>query len=308
MRPTYLLLTLSLAACGPIQGIQGVAQSKLKQETDDRETNRSQQLVDVTSKVEEFVNSVLAESRVAVNPDKAPWTPELTAEFLEEFAHRSATPQPGSGIGVNIGNLSLEISKFTKTEFNLMKRLDPAKNEILAIKYVDSRYNKNPVDLIDGRFPAHKTSFTADHSIAPVLRLGRTLIGIDKIGHFMEQGWWYFQAEKQGMLSGPQERWAFGQYMEGDDALPDSEHKRYDDIYGRFCWVCTIGGGFGFFGARSTGVVSYGDIYANENGYQFFDQLSKDPGDHKFRLADYQFDKWNEEISPSKFVGGLEAE
>lgn len=305
MRLIYLALTCNLAACGTVRT---AAQSTLKQETDDRETERSRELVDVTSKVEGYINTVLNESRAAVNPDKSPWTPELTTEFLEEFAHRSATTQPGSGIGVSIGNLSLEISKFTKTEFNLMKRLDSVKHEILALKYADSRYNKNPVDLLDGKFPAHKTSFTADHSIAPVLRLSGILIGIDKIGHFMEQGWWYYQAEKQGMLTGAQERWAFGQYMEGDDDLPATDHKRYDEIYGRFCWVCTVGGGFGFYGARSTGVVSYGDMHANESGYQFFDQLAKDPGNHVFRLSDYPVDTWNEEVSPSKFVGGLRAD
>ncbi len=304
MRLTCYLLILNLYACG---SFRHATSSNLKQETDDRETESSRALVDVTEKVEEYVNSVLADSRQAVNPSNAPWTQNLTADFLEEFAHRCAATQPGSGIGVSVGNLSLEVSKLTKAEFNLIKRLDASKNEILAIKYADSRYNKNPVDLLNGKFPAHKTNFTADHSIAPVLRLGQTLVGIDKIGHFMEQGWWYYQAEQQGMLSGIKERLAFGQYMEGDDALPVSEHKRYDEIYGRFCWVCTIGGGFGFFGAKSTGVISYGDMHANESGYQFYVELAKNPGDHKFRLADYPVEFWNEEVSPSKFVGGLEA-
>ena len=262
-------------------------------------------LVDVSTKVDEYMNSALTQSRLAINPSNAPWHPDLIAKFLADFAKRAASTQAGSGLGVRAGNISFEISKLTKAEYSLIKTLDADKHEILEIKFASSRYSENPVSLIDGKFPSQKTLLTADHSMAPVIRLGTVLVGIDKIGHFLEEGWWYYQGEQKGLLLNHEERWAFGQFMEGDDALPEAERPRYKDIYAEFCWVCTLRGGFGFFGASSTGVISYADMQANESGYQFFNSLANDPGGYKFQVSTLPVELWNEENSPSKYMPGL---
>ena len=308
LRSKLLLLPLiSLIVLVGCTSSRSSPSSQLRQETDDRETLQSIALVDVSAKVDEYMNSMLAQSRLAINPSGAPWNPDLTARFLTEFAKRAASSQAGSGLGVRVGDISFEISKLTKAECTLINTLDVDKHEILAIKFANSRYSENPVSLIDGKFPSQKTPLTADHSMSPIIRLGTVLIGLDKIGHFLEQGWWYHQAEQKGLLLNYEERWAFGQFMEGDDALPESERPRYQDIYAEFCWVCTLRGGFGFFGARSTGVISFADIQANESGYQFFRDLARDPGGYKFEASALPVHLWNEETSPSKYMPGLKA-
>ena len=304
MKTKHLLLTALFFGC-----VQAKANnnSQLRQETDDRETARSAVLVDASAKIDEYMNQKLAEARGAANPNNLPWDKAMTARLIEEFAKRTAVTEEGTGLGIAVGNVSLEISKLTKAEFDIIHMLDANKNEILPIKFSDSRYSDNPIGIVAGKFPSQKTRLTADHSISPVMRLGTVLIGMDKIGHFLEEGWWYYQAEGRGLLHGLDERWTLGQFMEGDDVVPVEVRSRYEKIYGTFCSVCVVGGGFGFFGAKSTGVISYGDINANESGYQFFSALAEDPAGYQFKILSFPVDKWNEQNSPSKFVPGLKS-
>ncbi len=304
LKTKYLLLSLLLLGC-----VQGKANnnSQLRQETDDRETERSAALLDESAKIDEYMNQKLADARSAANPTNLPWDNAMTAALIQEFAKRTAVAEHGTGLGFAFGNVSLEISKLTKAEFDIIHMLDANKNEILPIKFSESRYTDNPIGIISGKFPSHKTRLTADHSLSPVVRLGTVLIGLDKIGHFLEEGWWYYQAESRGLLHGFDERWTLGQFMEGDDVVPVEVRSRYEKIYGTFCSVCVVGGGFGFFGAKSTGVISYGDIYANESGYQFFSDLAADPAGYQFKILSFTVDKWNEQNSPSKLVPGLQS-
>ena len=146
---------------------------------------------------------------------------------------------------------------------------------------------------------------TADHSIAPVVRIGSDLVGIDKFAHFLEQGYWYFDATHQGLLQDAAERREFGLYMEGDPDLDKTLHSKYRAIYSRYCPACTKLGGFGYYGSKSTGVVSYADTNANESGYEFYQQLWANPAGYELRLADYATGTWNEQNNPSKFVSGV---
>ena len=304
LKTKYLLLSVLLLGC-----VQGKADnnSQLRQETDDRETMRSAALLDQSAKIDEYMNQKLAEARSAANPNNLPWDKVMTATLIQEFANRTAVAEQGTGLGVAFGNVSLEISKLSKTEFDIIHMLDANKNEILPVKFSESRYADNPIGIISGKFPSQKTRLTADHSLSPVVRLGTVLIGLDKMGHFLEEGWWYYQAEGRGLLHGFDERWTLGQFMEGDDAVPVEVRSRYEKIYGAFCSVCVVRGGFGFFGAKSTGVISYADINANESGYQFFSALADDPGGYQFKILSFPVETWNEQHSPSKLVPGLKS-
>jgi hypothetical protein len=152
---------------------------------------------------------------------------------------------------------------------------------------------------------SHSVTATADHSISPVIRVGEHLIGVDKVGHFAEEGFWYFLAEKKGLVQGEAERWQFGQFMEGDPDLPKDLHPKYRKAFGAFCRTCVMFGGFGYYGMASTGVCSHADMKANESGYQMFVALEADPAGYRFDLSQFDVQSWNEEFTKNKYAPSL---
>jgi hypothetical protein len=279
--------------------------SEVKQETDDRPTPENLKLVDVTDRVNSWVNDSIRDSRLEVNPENKPWDHDLKLKLVNQLSQKLAVAHPGSGLGIHWKEINLEISTLTKIENMIITGLSEDHHEIQFTKFVDSRFGDNPIGITKAQFMSHVTTTTADHSISPVIRVNSNLIGVDKMGHFAEQGLWYFLAEKDGLISTPLERWQFGQFTEGDPDLDTSLHDKYREIYGKYCKTCVIFGGFGYYGMTSTGVCSYGDLMANEGGYQFYAHLYAAPDTYEFDLKYFDTLKWNEEVTPSKFKSGL---
>lgn len=285
------LACLAMAGCR-----QGTTHSSPMQETDDRPGPRTKALLDQSALVTELVNRVIADARKSTNPHKLPWTPTLRAKFVEEVGRGLAATRPGSGIGLHWCGRHLEISLLTEIEAQIIERLSQDGREILKIPFKESRYGDNPVGLTKALFWSHVTPHVADHSISPIIRIKKSLVGVDKIGHFAEEGLWYYRAEQEGLISNEKERWELGQFMEGDPAFDPQLHEKYRKIFGRYCKPCVIFGGYGYFGMASTGVASHADMMANEAGYRFYKGLYANPDRFTFDFKFFPVDQWNEEV------------
>lgn len=126
---------------------------------------------------------------------------------------------------------------------------------------------------------------------APVLRVGRLVVGIDKIGHFLSQGWFYYQRERELRAAHPE--------------LTDDEIDRLIRQYGHELEANYLGFG-------GTGVYSYADLAANWQGLVFFRALVSGPRPHiafangryvlarRFHIIDYATDAWDEVQNPSR--------
>ncbi|MBF0442874.1 MAG: hypothetical protein HQK54_13290 [Oligoflexales bacterium] len=93
--------------------------------------------------------------------------------------------------------------------------------------------------------------------------------------------------------------------MEGDPDLPEALYNKYWYLFVKNSSPIVR---FGYFGSASTGVVSYADMNANENGYNFYQRLKSDPLHYQFRFSDYNINEMNETNVPSKFTHGVIAE
>lgn len=279
--------------------------TQLLQESDDRMTAANNALVDVAKKVNLLMNRQIASARLEVNPQAKPWDDTLKMQFIDLFARRVAGLRPGTGLGIHWFGANLEFSKLTEIEVAIDAALTESAHEIHHTKFIDSRYGENPLGVTQALTMAHVSMAIADRSIAPTIRLGSVLVGVDKIGHFAEEGYWYFLAERRQQLHGQAERWQFGQFMEGDSDLNTALHKRYQTVFGSFCELCVTFGGFGYYGTEATGVCSFADMHANESGFEFFTALYADPDGYMFNILKFDVSKWNEEISKNKYVTGL---
>jgi len=279
--------------------------TQLLQESDDRITIANQALVDVAKKVNLLINRQIASARLEVNPQAKPWDDALKMKFIDVFARRVAGLHPGSGFGIHWFGTNLEFSQLTEIESAIDSALFADKHEINRTKFLDSRYGENPIGITQALTMSHVSMATADRSIAPTIRLGSVLVGVDKIGHFAEEGYWYFLAERSQQLHGQAERWQFGQFMEGDPDLDPALHKRYQKLFGNFCELCVSFGGFGYYGIEATGVCSIADMHANESGFEFYTALYADPDGYLFNILKFDVSKWNEETTKNKYVRGL---
>jgi hypothetical protein len=102
----------------------------------------------------------------------------------------------------------------------------------------------------------------------PTMRVNGVCIGSDKLGHFIQQGFQYFQA-----VHAP------------GGSVADAE------TFGRG----TEAGGFGL---ETTGVFSNADLEANRRGLRFYEDLRASPA-MSFDIATYISNNWNEEHNPS---------
>jgi hypothetical protein len=301
----HIACLLIFMSTGCLTSKSGTATSDVMLETDDRNTPETAKLLDMSHVIERHINEVLDEIRKAKDPTKRSWNPEEKADFLKEVSKRLAGPRRGSGVGVGSGSMRVEISVLTEIEAWLIENLDPSKHEIAFVPFEKSLYGANPVGIFQAKVPAHTTSATADHSVAPVIRLKNVIVGIDKLAHFLEQGYWYYDATVQGDLSSKRERTDFGAFMEGHPDLDKGVYVKYRKIFGRYCPTCVLAGGFGYYGSVSTGVISLADMTSNEDGFEFYWGLSQNIATYKFRIKQYDLKEWNEQNNKSLFVPSL---
>ena len=290
-RQHNLLITASLLSqlyCCRTPPRDGAA-SAPKLEVDDRLTPESQKLVDVSAKIETFVNQGLNKIRTQYKND-----PSLIESDFHKFAGDVSTYLTKARKKSGIVILGFTIVPYTEVEAWALETLDPKNNEILVIPFDQSRYKDNPVGVFCARVPSHMHRSLSDFTVGPVIKVHQTLIGVDKLSHFLEQGFWYYDAKLSAA-----ERHGFGQYMEGDPSLAKDQYAKYQRIFTSYCGSCSR---FGHYGSEASGVISFADMEANESGFNFYKQLEKDPLHYHFSLSDYPYDKWNEVNTPSQYA------
>lgn len=154
--------------------------------------------------------------------------------------------------------------------------------------------------LYQGFVPPHYSG-----CCAPVVKLGNSTVGMDKIDHFLSHGFMYYtvyttKRESQTNVYGDSET----------KIVPrtDSDEKRMNDVYelGDLQEEST-------WGLAGSGVKSYGDLAANYSGLQFYKNLldGDDPYlkcvddklvvNRKFKIEEYVDDSWDESINCSSF-------
>ena len=126
---------------------------------------------------------------------------------------------------------------------------------------------------------------------APVIRIGPLLVGIDKLGHFLGQGWFYARE--------------YEALRRRDPNATKAELLGRVRAYGHELEV-------GYQGLTGTGVYSYADLAANWQGFQFYRELwtGSQPfivetnGSYRvarpFHILDYATDAWDEATNPSR--------
>jgi hypothetical protein len=126
---------------------------------------------------------------------------------------------------------------------------------------------------------------------APVIRIGQVLVGLDKVGHFLGQGWFY-EREYQALRA-------------------RTPHATESELFAR---VRAYGHRLelGYQGLTGTGVYSYADLAANWQGFLFYRTLWDGPtpylvakdGHYRvarvFHILDYATDAWDEATNPSR--------
>ena len=146
-------------------------------------------------------------------------------------------------------------------------------------------------ESIYGGIPIWSTRVVFVVGLGQTLRLNDTLVGTDKIGHFISQGWKYYRRHRRGL---PEEK------------------------------VIKLGprNEAGIFGAAWTGVYSNADLVANYEGYLFFRSLFEDniiPGkpaiirwqgnraviQRQFDWRDHVNEYWDEALNPNHYTGRL---
>jgi hypothetical protein len=110
--------------------------------------------------------------------------------------------------------------------------------------------------------------------VAATMKVNSIFIGSDKLGHFFQQGYQYFEKYKEGASELETEE--FGEKLENEEY------------------------GLGNNSAFGSGVFSFADLEANRQGLEFYKELNKNP--HlTFDINKYVNDQWNEEINKNLY-------
>jgi len=113
-----------------------------------------------------------------------------------------------------------------------------------------------------------------DRTLSPMLKVNGIYVGLDKLGHFMQQGYSYYQlVTTQGRTLAQAKEW--GHQTE-----------------------------YGVYGLATTGVYSLADKNANLQGYHFYSWLAANPTT-PFDIATYINANWNEENTVCSYRADL---
>lgn len=121
----------------------------------------------------------------------------------------------------------------------------------------------------------HLQTLGLAHVVGSNALVNSICIGADKLGHFFNEGFTYFQvAHSPGLTAADAE--ATGGFLEID-----------------------------LQGLSTTGVFSNADRAANRAGLQFYEDLNANPASLTFDIANYITTQWNEQTNPSFYEAGL---
>lgn len=193
---------------------------------------------------------------------------------------------PGQAVYEEFGNLS-EKSKRSKKGFsaastsNIETKI--AEHEEKGSKFMNLK-NKADTKYKDVYYGIWKREIgygTIYNVLSPCVLLCKECIGLDKIGHFFQQGWEYYNKYKNGK-NGPKEAEKWSKETEN-----------------------------GSFGKGTTGVYSNADLAANRKGGKFYEDLANSEGKgFEFDICNYvkqadpedPSDSWSEEKNPNEYV------
>ncbi len=172
------------------------------------------------------------------------------------------------------------------------------------VTLAESRYNVN-------RLGREYYKSKGKSPVAPVINLCGTCVGVDKVGHFFQQGGEYYNIGEalrktlpdvlppdiQNMLI---ENFTeeYGKYLEG---MPNKLTNR-DVLWLKMNNLIPKTYFQGIYGRWSSGVMSSADLEANKQGGRFFRDVMEDP-DQPADICNYVNDNWNERFNPNTYGG-----
>jgi hypothetical protein len=240
----------------------------------------------VDAQLEKIVNDAIFTARILAAGDAEP---ERTIPlYVYNFLGRDV-----AGTGIKPPFLA-EVSCLTGIEVHLEQNLAVIPNGIVQKTFAQSRYRDNYVGLFSP-FWSTANRRAANHSIAPNIRIRGQIMGTDKWGHFFQQGYWGFVLEDRFGFT-ESEIDIFHKYVEGHSSVGFVTDLMPKNLWGK-CFDASRQltdvpiWSYGYFGRRSTGVVSNADLRANMLGMSFYKDLSKDPWNFKFSTISFPRDK-----------------
>jgi hypothetical protein len=118
--------------------------------------------------------------------------------------------------------------------------------------------------------------------VGPAAKVHGICVGADKLGHFFDLGFRYWQAEAALRSS------------------PSPFTLAVAKSTGRATEIQQ-------YGLGATGVFSNADLEANLAGWQFYKDLEASPSGFTFGIRNYITDKWNEQVNPSFYEASVGA-
>jgi RHS repeat-associated protein len=299
-------------------------------EADDRETTRTKPLVDVSKILEDHVNQVIQKAW-----RDSQQAGDDAAAFAKRVYDALGADEPGSEVTVTVTipyinySISRSFSPIAKIGVWLDTNLKENSKQIVKLTFAESRYGDNALRGMAKaiwKMPWLYNQETADHGIAPTIRIKDVLMGTDKWEHFFQQGYWTFDAGMNEKEAKVYSFWlegvpsARGRFMESHPELqkewgilhPSEKHERIDNQYKRISSKFGVKTWMGIYGSESTGVVSYADINANLEGLKFYKKLvnAYQKGQKSFGFVfsvnDYKFQDFNEQREENVFLRGLQ--
>ena len=294
-------------------------------ETDNRPTAKgNDKLKNSDAIINKYVQGVI-DSEVKYVTALSNLTPEQKKQRLvDRIFERLGKNVPNSGVQ------DTNTAALTEIEVWLSPRKRNLKlgEHINDIDVADSRYS--PVRGLFGTYPGWYY-LARNHTLGPTIQVKDTLIGTDKLGHFMQQGYWLYDAtvrgwtfgnetlkltqatrdEFNGWLEGTSET-QVGEMPEGDSSDPDvvawENHKKKMEQYEALAKTFYPRAKWGIFGRWSTGVISKADMNANNEGYKFYQQIYNEAlnGTYKFDITNFAVPDLNEVKHKNEFDKALE--
>jgi hypothetical protein len=136
-------------------------------------------------------------------------------------------------------------------------------------------------------------------SFEPCVLLNGVCVGTDKLGHFFQQGWEYFEiAVTLGKGEAVARR--YGEWLEG---IKPRESYEAEEAFFRTQKSGSMFG-YGGFGRTMSGVMSRADLEANLAGMRFYQDVAAG----KFRtMAAYLSTNWCEEVNTNSYTAEMAA-
>lgn len=183
----------------------------------------------------------------------------------------------------------------------MVRQVYAALGEPLSLNPMSSNFNVSGIEnWVAGQAPMFVNRITQPASkfagltyrlwpdnriLAPTLLVYGHWIGADKLGHFFQQGWQYYDLVARGFTLAQAEQW--GHETEAGLGYPPGWSTPADFIPQPF-------------GLLTTGVYSRADREVNRQGYNFYAWLSAAPA-AGFTISSYVNRRWSEENNASHY-------